>query len=89
MTTRPTTVPMSKVDAMLENCAPGLCRRRSTNQLDLLTLNGRSSCIPAGNRMVEVRHVIKTVSSLGIDRECALQHFPNVPFRKDLPKEDQ
>ena len=45
-------------------------------------LSGKSLFLPKADRgRLEVGYLIKVVSQLEIDKDCAAQHFPDVTFR--------
>ena len=72
---------MSDIRKMMDECAPGysiLSARHSQKW----SLSGKSLFLPKVDRdRLEVGYLIKVVSQLEIDKDCAAQHFPDVTFR--------
>lgn len=78
--TAPRELSKSKLEKMLKVCAPDLDRRPAKRR-EVWSLNGKCCHMPKGDRTIEVGHLIKAVSQLGIDKRCAREHFPDVTFR--------
>ncbi len=79
--TAPRELRMSDIRKMMDDCAPGYDIRLARHS-EKWSLSDKSLFLPKTNRdRLEVGYLIKLVSQLEIDRDCAAQHFPNVTFR--------
>ena len=79
--TAPRELRMSDIRKMMDECAPGYDIRLARHS-EKWSLSGKSLFLPKTNRgRLEVGYLIKVVSQLEIDKDCAARHFPNVTFR--------
>ena len=81
MSTAPRIVKNADIEKMLSDCAPGTTVREGRRRR-VATCNGKSHHYPKGDRTLEVGHLVKWVSQLEINTDCASLHFPTVTFRR-------
>jgi hypothetical protein len=79
--TAPRELRLSDIRKMMDECAPGYDIRLARHS-EKWSLSDKSLFLPKANRgRLEVGYLIKVVSQLEIDKDCATRHFPDVTFR--------